>query len=177
MDSAGSHSERFVDQPVEAQAYTPDAGEAPPDAPAFAEEPPRPAVNGSAEPPAQPAFEYAPLFLPPAPPEQMQDMAFAATAPLPPLTSPVFPAVGALPAFGLETAQTAPAGSGSAAVFRIDQQRLAALQEQNWRQVRGLLIVLAVGVALGLLLLIPAVHQPPPPASRLIEHIPPGSHP
>ncbi len=66
---------------------------------------------------------------------------------------------------------SAPAGSGAASVFRVDQARLAALRDLNWRRVRVLVWVLVVGVALGFLLLIPLVHQPPPgplplPSSR-----------
>ncbi|HEU5370642.1 MAG TPA: hypothetical protein VFU69_19370, partial [Ktedonobacterales bacterium] len=100
-----------------------------------------------------------------------QDTGFGATAPMPPLASPaapLSPMAGAAPL--PEPKKAMPVGSGSASVFRIDQERLAALQDRNWRRVRALLWVLAVGVALGFLLLIPAVHQPPPAPVHLVGH-------
>ncbi|HLV99476.1 MAG TPA: hypothetical protein VKT82_12450 [Ktedonobacterales bacterium] len=169
MDSAGSQSERFDAQPTEAQANSPAAGEA------SLSQPP---ANGAAAPPSPPSFEYAPLFSPSAPPEHLTPMAFEVTVPFPPLTAPLRSESVDLPTPTLEEeTQPTPAASGSASVFRIDQERLTTLQDLNWRRVRLLLIVLAVGVALGLLLLIPAVHQPPPaPAANPLIHQPPGTH-
>src|SRR5690242_7075681 len=109
----------------------------------------------------------------------LQDTGFGATAPMPPLAAPPAPSLadGAAPTPGPKTVEAAPAARGTASVSHFDQERLAALQDRNWRRVRALLWVLAAGVALGFLLLIPAVHAPPPaPRPPLLGHIPPGSH-
>lgn len=106
---------------------------------------------------------------PPAPFTLTPELAAAPTEPMLPILPP--PAPPPLPAPG-----AAPAGTGTASVFRIDRERLAALEDLNWRRVRSVLWVLAVGVALGLLLLIPAVHQSPPAPAHLPDSVPLVSH-
>ncbi|HEY7349509.1 MAG TPA: hypothetical protein VH599_14430 [Ktedonobacterales bacterium] len=92
---------------------------------------------------------------------QGQDVSVVSTGPMPSLAPPAvsqtLPAAEAAPE--PEARQSAQAGSGSASIFRIDQERLAVLQDLNWRRARVVLWALAVGVALGFLLLIPTVHQ------------------
>lgn len=84
------------------------------------------------------------------------------TAPVPPLVaSPPLP-TDAIPTSTQEPTQPAPTEAGPVSVFQIDQERLSALQDLTWRRVRALAWVLVVGVALGLLLLIPAVRPPQP---------------
>src|SRR5579885_2346310 len=98
-----------------------------------------------------------------------QETGFGATTPMPPL-APSSPAAEAVSLPEPKKAAPVPAASGSASVFRIDQERLAALQDRNWRRVRALLWMLAAGMALGFLLLIPTVHQPPPAPVHLVGH-------
>src|ERR1051326_1398528 len=117
MDFAGSRSERFVEQPEEAQM------------------------------------------------SQMLEPALGATAPMPPLAAPAstpLPGAEGPPAPTLEGLQPPPAQAGPVSVFRVDQERLTALQDLTWRRVRIVLWIVAVGVALGFLLLLPVVHLPPP---------------
>src|ERR1051326_301260 len=110
MDFAGSRSERFVEQPEEAQM------------------------------------------------SQMLEPALGATAPMPPLAAPAstpLPEAEAPLAPTLEVLQPPPAQAGPVSVFRVDQERLTALQDLTWRRVRIVLWIVAVGVALGFLLLLP----------------------
>jgi hypothetical protein len=122
MDSAGSHSERFVEQRVSEDDLS-----------------------------------------------QIPDMQLGITTPMSPLASPPSGPLSAAE----EVAQTVPAEGGSVSVFRVDQERLTALQDLTWRRVRLLLWALVVGVGLGLLLLIPAVHATLPPAP--VVHLPKGA--
>jgi hypothetical protein len=100
-----------------------------------------------------------------------QETALGITAPMPPL-----PTAGIAPAPRPERVPSAPPPA-AASVFRINQDRLAALQDLTWRRARVVLWVLVVGVALGLLLLIPAVHQLPPPPAHPATGTPTVTHP
>ncbi len=98
----------------------------------------------------------APVFAAPTPPALLPTFAAGPPAPLPPL-----PPAGAVSAPAPQVA-----ASGSASIFRIERERLDAFQEINWRRARLVLWIMAVGIALGFLLLIPQVHTPPPTIPR-----------
>jgi|GEM_PF-1906609 len=183
MGFAGSRPNPFINRASETQVS--DAGSPPAGEPAFEALPPAPQSlpltapeiappppaspvppPGFAPPPALPAAPDLPppAPLPPTPPAFAQPAlptlpvpppAFAAGPFAPPAPLPPLPPVGAVPA-------PQAAATGSASIFRVERERLDAFQEINWRRVRLVLWIMAAGIALGFLLLIPQAHTPPP---------------
>ena len=165
MNFAGSGSERFsnLSVPIEiAEMITP----APEDWQGELEEQPTPATElqppESAAPPPPPMLPPPPLFLPPPPPPLVMP------TPVPSSSPP--PRQQATP--GVEATQTP--GTASTTIFRLERDRLASLYDLNWRRIRLVLWLLAVGVALGFLLLLPPARSALTPLPT--AHIPPGSH-
>ena len=118
-----------------------------------------------------------------APPPQPAEAAPSPSAPTLPVPSPSLPpAPPAEPAAATQhTQQATPglaptqgAGTASTTIFRLEQDRLASLYDLNWRRIRLILWLLAVGGALGFLLLLPPARSALTPLPT--PHIPPGSH-
>ncbi len=65
-----------------------------------------------------------------------------------------------------ETMVQTPTAPPTASIFRIERARLLGTQAMNWENVRAILWVMVIGVALGALLLIPQVHALPKAAPQ-----------
>ena len=144
MDFASPRSERSLEAVSEdisgniCETQTSDQA-AEPAAPALAAPPPSDAPARAPDAPAD--TPAASLLAPPAAPE--------------PLPTP-------LP----ETAAQSPVTPPTASIFRIERARLLGAQAMNWENVRAILWVMVLGVALGALLLIPQVHALPKAAPQ-----------
>ena len=167
MNLAGSRSERFSDPSTEGQESALSADEVASGEPVFEEQPPpMPSPLPLAAPTLPPSSALPPLNAQPTPPP---GPALEATMPLPSLASPA-----------VSPQAAAPGETRAISVFRIDGERLMALQDLTWQRLRALLWAIIVGAALGLLLLLPAVHALPPvahPAKSLVGHPPTPQRP
>jgi hypothetical protein len=167
MNVAGPGSERFINPaaPIETAAMITPTPEDWQGTPAEQSSP-----GPEAAPPLQPAEAAPPPSAPtlPSPPSSL---------PPPPLVTPA-----SLPTLPIENTQQATpdltptrgAGTASTTIFRLERDRLASLYDLNWRRIRLLLWLLAVGGALGFLLLLPPARSALTPLPT--PHIPPGSH-
>lgn len=129
----------------------------------------------------QGVIEEPPSAPEPQPPEAVSS---APTLPLPappmPAPAPVTPAP--VPASSPPPRQQASSGmpatqtaaTASTTIFRLEQERLASLYDLNWRRIRLVLWLLAVGAALGFLLLLPPARSALTPLPT--PHVAPGSH-